>query len=430
MNIKRTIPMIGVLAMLLIAIGLPLFAEGDQEDMAGKVTLTLGNWDQNSLEYYTEVDPIVEAYKAYNPNVTIEIETFANSEEYENMMKVRQAGGKLPDVFPLKPYMLVNFKDSVIDLTPLDACKNNKFAGDLAIDGKVLGIPLTSFYELVYYRKSAFENLGIKVPQTWSEFLAAAQKIKDNTDLIPIAIGLKDAWPNYPYNEFMPYLESGDGNYNNLMASDPAPFSPGKPYYESYKKIDAMYRAGLLGDSPLGIGFDQTRQLFATGKAAIKAAGQWYLPTYETDGGDMDDLGVFFLPVRDDVSEDLVITTMADMFFSVSKDSKNLAEAKDFMNWFFTDYYKDFIVWLRQGPTMKGIEAAEPFLKVAFDNIEGNSAMTVIPPDGEAFTELKNATQFDVKRIGQEMYSKAIAGEDYFDAMMADLNKKWANAMK
>ena len=153
------------------------------------------------------------------------------------------------------------------------------------------------------------------------------------------------------------------------------------------------------------------------------ALGQWYQPTYETDGGDINDLGVFFLPVRDNKSDPFVVTTMADMFIAISANSKNLKEAKAFVEWFFKDYYSDFIAWLKQGPTMKDIEADDPLLKQAFDNVEGELELTVIQPDGEDFVRIKEAVQFDVKRLGQEM----LTGTN-LDQMMTDLNKKWKEA--
>ena len=387
------------------------------------VTISLANWDQNSYEYFTNIEPLVDAYKIVKPNVTVELENIPSSEEYEKNLKIRNSANELPDIFPLKPYMLANFKDSVIDMSDLNACKNNKFAEGHAIDGKVIGIPITSFYELVYYQKDKFEELGLSIPQTWDEFVNTAIKIKKESKYIPIILAAKDVWPDYPYNEFMPLLEAKDGNYWNVMATIDEPFTSDKPFYKSYEKIKKLYDAKVFGDDPLGISFDHCRQLFAADKGVMVALGQWYQPTYETDGGDINDLGVFFLPVRDNKSDPFVVTTMADMFIAISANSKNLKEAKAFVEWFFKDYYSDFIAWLKQGPTMKDIEADDPLLKQAFDNVEGELELTVIQPDGEDFVRIKEAVQFDVKRLGQEMLTGA-----NLDQMMTDLNKKWKEA--
>jgi raffinose/stachyose/melibiose transport system substrate-binding protein len=423
MKNRKNAWILGIIILLLIPFN--ILAGGTEESgtVAEQVTLSFAIWDQNSYEYFTNIDPIVEAYLAANPNVTIEIENISSSEEYEKTIKIRNSADELPDVFMLKPYMLANFKDSVLDLSSLDACRNNKFAEEHAFGGKVVGIPITSFYELVYYNKSHFQELGLDIPQTWDEFVDTAVAIKNNSDYIPIVMGAKDAWPDYPYNEFMPLLQAEDGNYWNVMAGIDEPFSPGMPFYEAYAKIQQLYDEQVLGDDPLSINFDQSRQIFAAGKGVLIALGQWYQPTYETDGGNLNDLGVFFLPVRDSESDPFVVTTMADMFMSISNNSENIDAAKDFVEWFFTDYYPDFIAWLKQGPTMEGIEADDPLLAEAFDNVEGEIKLTVIQPDGEEFAKIKEAIQFDVKRMGQEM----ISGAD-FKQMMAELNEQWMAA--
>ena len=425
MNSRSVIKKFNIIRLIFICIifGLLIMFSASCGKGGKPVTISFANWDQNSYEYFTNIKPLADAYKAAKPNVTIELENISSTEEYEKNLKIRNSANELPDVFPLKPYMLANFKDSVIDMSDLDACKNNKFAKGHAIDGKVVGIPLTSFYELVYYQKDKFEELGLSIPQTWDEFVDTAIKIKKNGKYIPIVLAAKDVWPDYPYNEFMPLLEAKDGNYWNVMATIDEPFTSDKPFYKSYIKIKKLYDAKVFGDDPLGISFDNGRQLFAAGKGAMVALGQWYQPTYETDGGNVNDLGVFFLPVRDSKSDPFVVTTMADMFIAIAENSKNMKESKAFVEWFFKDYYPDFIAWLKQGPTMKDIEADDPLLKQAFDNVEGELELTVIQPDGAEFARIKEAVQFDVKRLGQEMLTGA-----NLDKMMEELNNKWKEA--
>src|SRR4030095_2643734 len=53
--------------------------------------------------------------------------------------------------------------------------------------------PTTYSFWGIFYRKDIFEKLGIAVPKTWEEFVAAAKKLKEN-DIIPFTIGTKDVW--------------------------------------------------------------------------------------------------------------------------------------------------------------------------------------------------------------------------------------------
>ncbi len=389
------------------------------------IVLKMALWAANDYEYFTETNPIVKAYKKVNPNVTIELEKFKDTEDYEKAMKIRNSANELPDLMPLKPYMLVNFKDVMLPLNNLKAAKNNLYASQYGVEGKVLGIPTTSFNEFVYYRKSIFKELGLSVPKTWDEFVDLTKKIKSNGKYIPIALGAKDVWPDYPFNEFMPCLEANDGAYWDVMAKQDEPFNKDKPFYKAYAKIKKLYDVQPFGSAPLGVSFDQSTQMLIAKKAAMLAAGQWFkVGNYEAGGGDSNDLGIFYLPARDSAKDPFIATAMADGFYGIPKNSKNIDEAKKFIEWFFTDYYSDFVNTLKLYPTMKGVKLNDPFWKQAADILGNQKIDYVVYLGGDIeFTRIKDAISFDVKRLGQEMLTGA-----NLDKMMDDLNKKWKAA--
>jgi raffinose/stachyose/melibiose transport system substrate-binding protein len=390
-------------------------------DAKKAVTLKMALWNPNDYEYFTETAPLADAYKKANPNVVIELERYKDTEDYENALKIRNSANELPDIVPLKPYMLVNFKDVLLALDDLNAAKTNLYAKKYAVEGKILGIPQMAFNEFVYYRKSVFKELKLAVPKTWDEFVDLAVKIKKDGKYIPIALGGKDVWPDYPFNEFMPCLVANDGQYWNTMATQDEPFAKDKAFYKAYTKIKKLYDAQPFGSAPLGVGFDQSTQMFASGKAAMIAAGQWFLANYTSAGGDTADLGIFFLPVRSSAADPFIATAMADIFLGIPKSSRNVEESKKFIEWFFRDYYSDYINGLKVYPTMPGVTLNDPFWKQAMTGEKIN--FIVYDGGGVAFTKIKDAISFDVKRLGQDM----LTGAD-LDKMMADLNKKWKEA--
>ena len=117
-------------------------------------------------------------------------------------------------------------------------------------------------YAIRSYYESIFEEYNLEIPTTWDEFINAAVTIKNGGKYIPIGLGAKDAWADYPYNEFMPLVEAKNGALWNAMAAMDEPFSPGEPFYEAYKKIQKLYDAKVFGDDPLGISFDQIKVKF------------------------------------------------------------------------------------------------------------------------------------------------------------------------
>lgn len=163
-------------------------------DLSGTITFTI--WD-NNLNDFIESNDMVGKFQETYPNIDIEVEKIKDDSEYWNAMKMRASANQLPDVMFNKTFTLARFKDYLVDLSGTEACKNNELASGYAIDGKVLGIPMTSGYEYVYYWKDMFAEAGVEVPSTWGEFEEAAKKLqdyygKDDADYMAIACGLKD----------------------------------------------------------------------------------------------------------------------------------------------------------------------------------------------------------------------------------------------
>jgi len=389
------------------------------------VTLTMLMHDALMYEYFTETNSISEAYKKVAPHVTIEVEKAKDSGQMEETLKIRYSANELPDLMLIKPYMLADFKDGLADLSDTQASKTNQFAASYAVEGKVVGIPETAFYEFVYYNKSIFTELGLEIPTTWDQFIEASLKIKESGKYIPIAMGAKDSWPVYPFNEFMPSLEAAKGDYWNIMTTQETPFSAGEPFYESYLKIKKLYEADVFGNDPLGIGWDQSKALFIAKEAAMIAAGQWFISDYVASGADIADLGMFLLPARNTESDPFYATVMADGFMSTPADGENLDEVKAFIDWYFaSEYYPAYLAVKGLGSTVEGMKVDLPYASQMEEAFSRQEVSYILYDGGNIdFSNISNAIGFDVKKMGQEM----LAGEN-FDEMMSDLNEQWKKA--
>lgn len=390
-------------------------------DSDKKITLKLAMWDTNNafITYLTEK---VKEYSTVKPNVTVEVESFKSDGDYLTAMKVRNSANSLPDIFELKPNFLNDFKDELEPLDDQPFISTNIYAKKFAIDGKVLAVPTVSFPELVYYHPSVFKELNLTVPTTWPQFLDVLKKIKDNSKYIPYAMGGKDGWPNYPFNEFMPLLVSGSETYLSDIAKEDAPFAEGTPFYKSFSLIDQLYSAEVMGPDPLGVSWDQATGLFESKKAAIVAAGLWYLAAYQSKVGNTDDLAAFPLPYREDESQPLKVMTFTDHFYGINKSSANVAAAKEFMTWFYSpEVYQTYIDTAQIGSAFEGVSANVPFLTDFYANNKVE-AFTYLPGDA-AYTSRSNAIQLDWKKLGQEM----MAGKKLAD-IAKETNDKWAKA--
>ena len=239
---------------------------------------------------------MVGKFQEKYPDIDVEVEKIKDDSEYWNTMKMRASANQLPDIMFNKPFTLSRFQDYLIDLSDTEAAKNNELAEGYALDGKILGVPMRAGYEYVYYWKDMFKEAGVEVPTTWTEFEEVTKKLQDyygkeNKNFMALACGLKDEWPDYPFMEFMPSLESGNGQNWNDMAKQDEPFAEGTDINKAYKKINNLFTSGVLGKDPLGIGNDQATSLFCAKDAAIIALGDWGKQNIENGTEDISGLG-------------------------------------------------------------------------------------------------------------------------------------------
>ena len=397
------------------------------EDLEGDLVFAI--WDNNLMDYIDQNDMAGKFQETY-PNVNIEVEKIKDDSEYWNAMKMRASANQLPDVMFNKPFTLSRFKDYLIDLSGLDATKNNELAAGYALDGKILGIPMTAGYEYVYYWKDMFEEAGVEVPTTWDQLKEVSKTLqdyygKDNPDFMAIALGAKDEWPDYPFMEFMPALEGGNGQNWNDMAKTDAPFAADTDIAKAYQKAYDLFTSGVFGKDPLGLGSDQATALFAQKQAAITALGDWGLQNIQNGTDDYSQLGTFYLPARNTESGPFRVIVQGDSFMGITTHSKNPEAAKAFVEWFYSDaWYPGYINFVTSASSMTNFPKEKDPILAEADAAQPDMELVMYDGGGDDFQAIQNETAFDYKKLGAEMFTKG------FDltARLDELNTKWAAA--
>lgn len=397
------------------------------EDLSGELVFAI--WDNNLMEYIDQND-MVGKFQEHYPNAEIEVEKIKDDSEYWNAMKMRASANQLPDVMFNKPFTLSRFQDYLLDLSDLEAAKNNTLAAGYALDGKILGVPMTAGYEYVYYWKDMFEEAGVEVPTTWEELKTVSKTLQDyygakDPDFMAIALGAKDEWPDYPYMEFMPALVNGNGqNWNDMAATD-TPFAEGTDINIAYHRVYDLFTSGVFGKDPLGLGNDQATTLFAQKKAAIIALGDWGLQNIEAGAENIDDLGTFYLPVRETTDEPFRYVVQGDSFMGVTTHSKNPELAKAFVEWFYSEeWYPGYIAYVSSASSMENFPKEKHPVLAEADALQPDAEMVMYDGGGDNFTALQNETTFDYKKLGAQMFTE---GFD-LDSTLADLDAKWTAA--
>jgi multiple sugar transport system substrate-binding protein len=106
------------------------------------------------------------------------------NDHYTKLQNAIKAGTGAPDVAQVEYYALPQFalSDAFVDLTEFGAANledeyTKSTWGSVAIDGGIYALPQDSGPMAMFYRADVFERLGIAVPTTWDEYIAAAEKI-------------------------------------------------------------------------------------------------------------------------------------------------------------------------------------------------------------------------------------------------------------
>ncbi|MEG2122412.1 MAG: ABC transporter substrate-binding protein [Clostridium sp.] len=404
-------------------------AKATEEAKALSGDLVFAIWDNNLMDYIDENDMVGKFQEKY-PDANIEVEKIKDDSEYWNAMKMRASANQLPDVMFNKPFTLSRFQDNLLDLSDLEAVKNNELAAGYAMDDKILGVPMTAGYEYVFYWKDLFKKAGVEVPTTWGEFEEVSKKLqefygKDNADFMAVALGAKDEWPDYPYMEFMPALVSGNGQNWNDMAKVNQPFAEGTDINKAYKKVNSLFTSGVFGKDPLGLGNDQVVSLFSQKQAAILALGDWGLQNIQDGAEDISELGTFYLPVRDTKEDPYRVIVQGDSFMGVTTHSKNPELAKAFVEWFYSeDWYPGYINYVTSASSMKNFPKDKNPVLAEADTAQPDKELVMYDGGGDDFQKIQNETAFDYKKLGAEMFTK---GFD-LDARLKELDTKWEAA--
>ena len=256
---------------------------GNNNDNSGKQIILhyssyLLDTAQAGKAYY---DAITE-FEAQNPGIKIEADFIQNA-NYTAGIKIRLLGGVKTDVFDTwSPSLFEEFralnKNMYLDLT------GSSFLNDflpnslkpVTIDGKVYGAPEVMHSDGLLYNKTMFEQLGLKVPQTWDEFITVCEKLKAD-GVIPVAMDSEWSSPQYFWGSIMSN-NGADGSWTKKLESGEVKISD-KIFVDAIMKHKEIVDKGFVPADWTSLKHEQSKDLVGDGKAAMIIAGTWDIPS-------------------------------------------------------------------------------------------------------------------------------------------------------
>jgi raffinose/stachyose/melibiose transport system substrate-binding protein len=298
------------------------------------VTLTLGNWRPDDVKQMQVI--LDEFHKAY-PNITVKFDP-TNPPDYDAAVRTQMEAGTGDDLYYLrskgsgashKLYDEGHFV-AIDGLPGLDNIIPAAIDTWTAKDGKVFGVGYIATSEGIYYNQDIFDKLGIQVPTTWDELLAAAQKIKD-AGYTPFANASGDSWTigTLLLQNWIPMLIGG--------ADGRVAYTSGQKCLNDADFVQAFQMAKdiapFLPEGQAALTYYDSQQLFLQGKAAMWLGGSWDIPVFQDAKPDFK-WSIMAIPTTP--GKDNYMEFELDAGVGINSASKHIEEAKTFLSWLTT----------------------------------------------------------------------------------------------
>lgn len=342
-----------VIAATALSIAAPAFAQTE---------LSFWSWRQEDVAAYGE---IIAAFEAENPEISVTY-TAHEAKAYNTILTTALAGGSGPDIIHTRAYGSLENISSAGYLEPLDGqvdlsllSADELLGTTLRADGHVYAVPFASQTVVVYYNMDIFEAQGITAPDTWDEFLAVSQQLKD-AGITPLANGTADGWtievmsgafmPNFYGTEFFGEVTSGATTFE-----DPR-------YVTALGKMAELAPFMPVGFE--GVDYATMKALFTSGAAAMFVGGSWEINGFREAGVN---IGMMPGPSAEAGSARMVATWM-DGGYAVNAASENKEAALAFIRFTATTPFAQMLTdKLNNIAAVDGATSSNPDLQQVAD---------------------------------------------------------------
>ena len=254
-------------------------------DSGEKVTLSYFTFSA-APDHLKDLDAIVAAFTAENPNIAIDVKTAAYA-DYFTALQTQVAGKNAPDTFELNYENFVTYARSgaLLDLTDkgIDPARYYPLALQGFTDGgKQFGLPATFSDVVLLYNKALFDKAGLEYPTadwTWKDEQAAAEKLTD------AGAGVYGHFQPVSFFEFYKALAQSGGSFFD---------ADGKATFNSPEGVEAAtWLTGKPGKTmptltDIAGTPDFDTSLFKSGKLAMWHNGIWQFSGLKDSGVDFD----------------------------------------------------------------------------------------------------------------------------------------------
>ncbi|KFN85875.1 extracellular solute-binding protein [Streptococcus ruminicola] len=329
---KRLIA-VGAAALLATAgVMLSACSKQDKTSANGKVTIEYFNQKTEMVDTLKE---IIKDFEKENPKIHVKMTSVPSA---GTVLKTRMLAGDAPDVINIYPQN-VDFKEWAKagyfeNMTGKSYLKNikNHYEKNYAVNGKIYSVPLSANVSGIYFNKTKFEELGLKVPETWDEFETLVKQIKADGET-PFALAGSEGWTLNGYHQLAYISVTGSGD----KANDYLRFSPvnsistkDKEVKEVLTRLDLLAGKGNQQTNWEGASYNDSVVAFATEKTLMLPGGSWVLAAIKQQDPNFE-ISTFAFPGEKAGQE--VTVGAGDLALSISSKTKHKKECEQFISY-------------------------------------------------------------------------------------------------
>ncbi|MGC6174236.1 ABC transporter substrate-binding protein [Lacrimispora sp. 38-1] len=239
----------------------------------------------------------------------LEISKIQGGSQGDQVLQTKFATNDLPDIIQVyKPQWVESYAnglDKLVDLTGLECVSEydkKALDGTFRYNGKLYAVPIDSVVlSGVFYNKKVFEKAGAEIPQTWDEFLAVCEKIKEK-GVTPVYYSGKDAWSVQPptiSGLLNDAAEKGTDTFGLMeqINTNKLKYGDCTNFIDSIQRTKDLIDLGYVNETYLSDTVDNAHQALADGTCAMYINGTWCADNINKKFPDkIDDIGAFALP--------------------------------------------------------------------------------------------------------------------------------------
>lgn len=332
---------------------------------AGDGVTTL-NFFQFKGEALEDFEQIIADFEAENPDIRVVQNQVADADTIIRTLLVKD---KAPDVITLNANggfgklaqsgVFYDFSDEPV-LDSINPAVQDILADLGTKEGEVNGLGYVNNANGVIYNREIFAQQGLRVPETWDEFIAVCDALQD-AGITPFYGTLADSWTALPSFNALGAYPAQDGFFDamreegeNVGIDSEVSFE--KDFAEAMQQqIDlfAYAQEGYRGRT-----YDDGNAAFANGEVAMLLQGIWAINPIKQIAPDVD-AAIFPYPATDDPDERLLVSGV-DVVVTMGKDTPHREEALRFIDYLFEeDVIEQFAASQNMVPSVEGARLSD-----------------------------------------------------------------------